>query len=176
MVISRSFALLLLILISCTMRLKPLLIERVDYEGNDFRIDGYYYYFGVTDDESYFEVYFFYKNGVAYHSSTTGTNCLEIENHILSEYHLQSMNNVPYRWGVYKVQGTEIQYSGWSTSVGGPYPAFKREWEILNDSTLYSREFDETWHFKEFSPKPDSTNRFIDANTLRHKPIHRINN
>ena len=159
-----SFFVLLLIFFSCTMRLKSLLIARADYNGNEFRIDGYYYYYWLTQDKTYFEAYFFYENGVIYHTCTVGTNELEIENYILSEYHLHSMNNVPYRWGVFCISENEneIIYSGWAPSEGGVYPAFKEKWKILNDTTLYSNKFDRTLYFKEFSPKPDSINRFIE--------------
>ncbi len=176
MVKSSVITLVFLVVISCTMRLKPLLFERVDYHGNKIKIDGYYYHSRTIDNVLHTSAYFFYRNGVYYRWGWSKASNLEIfESKIRDQEYLQHMNNVPYGWGVYIVLRDKIQYSGWSTSVGGSYPAFKGEWEILNDTTLYDRKFDETWYFKEFSPKPDSTNRFVDAKTLRHKPIRKIN-
>lgn len=79
----------------------------------------------------------------------------------MSKYAHENRNNVPYGWAIYKVLQGKILYSGWSTSVGDPYPAFEGELIIVNDTTLFNAHLDKKYSFKRFSPKPDSTNSFI---------------
>ncbi len=79
-----------------------------------------------------------------------------------------------YDWGVFQIDGTQIKYEKWVASEG-PFSAFTYEGVILNDTTFVINkgyrmmdidkkaptEVNWEYHFKEFSPKPDSTNRFI---------------
>ena len=60
----------------------------------------------------------------------------------------------------------------WYSPSGGGTPAYVREGKILNDTTFHittsyrsngseRHEKDEVYHFRQFYPKPDSTNNFI---------------
>ena len=73
---------------------------------------------------------------------------------------------------MFLIEDNNIKFDRWYPSER-PYQAFVREGVILNDTTFHitksyrsngnteARVRDEIYHFRKFSPKPDSTNRFI---------------
>lgn len=87
--------------------------------------------------------------------------------------------NTQIGWGVFNVTGSEIVIERWVTaSGGGTYPTQMLKGVIKNDTTIHFHTLigvhpvnynskkkvltiDETYHFRQFSPKPDSTNNFI---------------
>jgi hypothetical protein len=145
---------------------EELLLPRTNYEGNELKIDGYYYTYSDTDGTI---VEFLYRNGIilsAHHFSTTDLN--EVERRMVKIYDLLQKDKSS--WGVFVINGNTIQYSAWSTSVGGGLPTFKCVGTIENDTTFHiikevdgKKEYaiDHRYHFRQFSPKPDSTNNFI---------------
>jgi hypothetical protein len=157
---------LIVMLVLAACRDDELLLQRQPYIGNQLRIDGYYY----CQEDNGTIVEYLYRNGIilsAYHFSTTNLN--EVETKMLTEYDILKQDKS--RWGVFIIYGNNIEYSAWSTSVGGGLPAFKCIGTIDNDTTFRiiksinsdGKEFDynQIWHFRQFSPKPDSTNNFI---------------
>ena len=68
-----------------------------------------------------------------------------------------------YVYGLFQIEVSIIKIEKWVPSSGGPTKAYLREGEILNDTTFYlmHREKKEIYHFKQYSPKPDSTNKYI---------------
>lgn len=82
-------------------------------------------------------------------------------------------------WGVFSVNDFRIIIQRWQeASAGGAHPTRTIEGTILNDTTIHFhnligahpnnkrskkkiKAIDETYHFRQFSPKPDSTNVFI---------------
>jgi hypothetical protein len=83
-------------------------------------------------------------------------------------------NSKKYYWGVFQINGYKIKYEKW-VPINEPFPAVTYEGVILNDTTFvinkYYRmkdidkkaptEVNRVYHFKQFNPRPDSTNRFI---------------
>ena len=147
---------------------EDLMLPRTNYDGNELKINGYYY--SYSDNNGIYVKYLF-RNGIhlsAYYFSTTDLS--EVEKEMVQEYDLLQKDKS--RWGVFVINGNTIQYSAWSTSVGGGLPTFKAIGTIENDTTFRitksinnsdGREFerDDIYHFRQFSPKPDSTNIFI---------------
>lgn len=83
-----------------------------------------------------------------------------------------SYKKVKYRWGVFNVSGERISFERWYPSEK-PHKAFVRSGIILNDSTFVIKKsihsatgveklVNETYYFREFTHKPDSTNSFIE--------------
>ena len=83
-------------------------------------------------------------------------------------------NNKDYKstWGIFKVVNNVVMIERVIGSGGLRGLAFIDYGEILNDTTIHiyknedpytnvSSVKDDTLHFKQFSPKPDSTNVFI---------------
>ena len=66
-----------------------------------------------------------------------------------------------YMYGLFLIKDSIIKIEKWT--VGHNCYPYLREGKILNDTTFYlmHREKKEVYHFKQFSTKPDSTNRFI---------------
>ena len=146
-------------------------IQRRPYVGNQLRIDGYYY--RSIDDR--LTVYFLYQNGtILYGSGFPIDEQKEQEDKYKTTEWQSLVKKSKYRWGVFAIEGNIMQFERWYPSEP-PLEAYVREGEILNDTTFTIiqsyrvvdgqktevKEREETYHFKEFSPKPDSTNGFI---------------
>lgn len=147
-------------------------IQRTSYTGDELRIDGYYY---QEVDNSFFSIYFFYRNGVLLSAGGVFSNENAIEEYIKKEF----LRNEGYRknktfWGIFNIEGDTIKFERWYPSEP-PLKAYVREGEILNDTTFVITESyhlvdghradltqrNEVYHFKEFTPKPDSVNLFV---------------
>ena len=146
-----------------------LTLEKRPYTGNQLRIDGYYY----SKFRDIYVIYFFYRNGVLF----SGGHVFESE---LKKYEQKyqdgsfwddKKDNKLY-WGLYNIDSNDIMIEKWYPSSGGGMPVYLHSGEILNDTTFLitksvrpktgeEKELNEVYHFREFSPKPDSTNIFI---------------
>jgi hypothetical protein len=139
-------------------------ISKTPYTGNQLRIDGYY--FQLTPNIEWTETFFFYRNGIvlkSYINNDTG-----LFETVISFSKL--------RYGVFEISNENIKFEKWyPSSPGEGFPAYVRSGHILNDTTFVITESyrmkkgkktevdseNETYHFRQFSPKPDSTNSFI---------------
>ena len=148
-------------------------IQRTNYTGNQLRIDGYYY---EMLNNSYFSSYCFYENGTLIAPGGVFATISEMDNYIIKEFiSSQNYKNYKSNWGVFKIENSNIKFEKWYPSSGGGLPAYVREGNIINDTTFVIsvsyrmkkgkktevKARNETYHFKQFSPKPDSTNNFI---------------
>ena len=146
-------------------------LERRDYNGDELKIDGYYY----QTYGNYLSIYFLYRNGtIMYWGGGYSVNEIEqLENEFLNSYYIKSAQDDKTRWGVFQIKEDSIKFEKW-------YPRFPagtamRSGNILNDTTFIIietykmvdgektqfKELNEIYHFKKFSPKPDSTQSFI---------------
>ncbi|MDR2586191.1 MAG: hypothetical protein LBC84_08250 [Prevotellaceae bacterium] len=142
---------------------EKLTLQRRDYVGNELRTDGYYYshwasYNSLFDNNT--AIMFFYRNGVVLNAlSYDGINLERIENEMVLYYDI--IQKYKSGWGVFIIDKDIIMCEQWSTSAGGGLPVYRRNGRIENETTFTFNNIHETWHFKQFSPKPDSTNSFI---------------
>lgn len=148
-------------------------LKKVDYTGNQIRIDGYYY---QIKDDYHFDIYFFYNNGIIIAAGGVFNSIIEMNEYINNEF-LNDMNYQNYKsnWGVFNINKNIIQFERWYPS-DPPLKAYIRAGTILNDTTFHITESyrmkdgekteidveDEIYHFKQLSPKPDSTNSFVE--------------
>lgn len=167
---------------------EPLSLNKQNYVSNNLITNGYYYALkdkeeGFTLNEKKYNTFFLYKNGIYFggkglYSANVSLDSLDF---IISKKvsNLVKHEQLQYEWGVFKVNGSEIKIERWITAAGGgTYPTQILTGEIKNDTTInfhtllgayplnYGRKkktikIDETYHFRQFSPKPDSTNNFI---------------
>ena len=159
----------------CTTLIPPddkLTLTRENYEGKELRIDGYYYRLDYTKAEGYYDTYFFYKNGIVLYPGTISESTLNKFIEYLQNFD-KSKNNYKSSWGVFLITDSIIKFEKWyPSSAFEPTPTYIREGKILNDTTFQITKtyrgngselkvVDEIYHFKKFSPKPDSTNVFI---------------
>lgn len=135
----------------------PLHFQRMDYQGNDFRMDGFYY-------SNRFCIFHFYRNGVAF-----GGGFGKDFNNLLTSWNAliqrpKYSQQTPMEWGVFLVNYPEIKLEHWHSGSGARYPTAQYAGKILNDTTLLltGGPFGtDTFHFHAMPTKPDSTTRFI---------------
>jgi len=163
-----------IVFMPCCNKLFPdekLSLQRVDYNGNELRIGGYYYCQEVTETHSITTVMFLYQNGVVLSSGSFSTIDLnDVEEELPDRYNL--LKKYKDGWGVFLVTDNNIEYEMWNASTGYSLPIIKRKGYIENDTTFHITEtyFSDSkqtdykefiYHFKQFSNKPDSTNVYI---------------
>jgi len=173
-----SFILTIGCLTSCYVLYKPiedkLTLTKQVYSGCQLRIDGYYYY---SADNKLYDTYFLYRDGLIINGggSSSLTPFESFEKEFSSSYTNEYLSNSKYAWGLFNIQGDSILIERWYPSSGGPLPVYMRMGKVLNDTTFVITESyrmkkgkktevdseSETYHFRQFSPKPDSTNIFI---------------
>ena len=168
---------MLFVMQNCTRQISfkddELSIQRTDYLGDELRIDGYYYL--IYGDGNYMSETFFYRNGMLLKGNAGLVNNIEEhENNYSNGSFYDVVKDSKSVWGVFKVTGNKIFFEKWYPTEG-PLPAYVRSGVILNDTTFHITEVyrmqngektdlsttDEIYHFKQFSPKPDSTNVFV---------------
>jgi len=154
-------------------RAEDLTIPLRSYNGTELRTNGYYYWiYENTLGQSICEICFLYRNGVIlYGGAHLMSELPEVEASFTSGEYDASTNNRT-NWGRFEVIGNYIRYQRWFPSSGGPAPVYLNTGVILNDTLFHLthsrkvhgedsvRSLDEYYHFKELSPKPDSTNSF----------------
>ncbi|GAB1415276.1 hypothetical protein MASR2M117_06820 [Paludibacter sp.] len=132
------------------------------------RLDGYYYWWHIEPKYKYVGVNVFYQNGVAF-SFGLSDSTDNFENELL-------MGNLTFNsklhWGLYYIREDSLLKNGFGVLAGTHYisEVFSK-YVILNDTTILLKEkrfadgsidyYNDTLHFKQFSPKPDSTNIYI---------------
>lgn len=153
---------------------EELTLPKQFYNGNELRIDGYYYYkYYPNENEVYYGTYFFFENGIILQGDAVNENRIEeLENKFKTLEWQNSIKKYKDGWGIFNINKNKILFEMWYPNSPGQPKVYIREGEILNDTTFHitvsyrpdgseRREKDEVYHFKKFSPKPDSTNNFI---------------
>ncbi len=165
----------LIVLNSCQLLFCPeenLSFKKTPYYGNDLKLKGYYYH--SYDNNRFLSIYFFYRNSVVYYLGSFSSNDWKQngETHYQNITKKVTQKNIKYCWGLFVIRENYISFEKWYPS-DGPDPIYIRSGHILNDTTFIitqsmrpdSTEVEdeyEIYHFKQFSPKPDSTSKFIE--------------
>ncbi len=147
-------------------------IERTLYTGNELRIDGYYYHEFAASGKTFLTVDFFYKNGIYLTGYTFNKEELEErEEKFQNREFYNNIKDEKESWGVFIINNNSIIIEKWYYPYQlHPASTIKYYGTIMNDTTFTItkikdedgvRERNDIYHFKEFSPKPDSTNKFI---------------
>jgi hypothetical protein len=147
-----------------------LTLQRTNYSGNELRIDGYYYNIWSG---GFYGLRIFYGNGtVKKIGSPSGSSISDADNYV-STISAEIMTK-KYGWGVFIINGSSIKLEEWLTG-SNKLAAYTKEGTILNDTTFkFTQSYrlvggvktevsalDETYNFRQYSPKPDSTNQYI---------------
>ncbi len=171
---------LLFVLAACSMRYAPIGMADRSVAPGVLRLDGYYVVNTTHKSDPEQEVtryHFFYENGTMFFfSSFPGrANDEYVEsNHMRRMKNTESIGRNIYRWGGFSVnRKQEIVFEKWEPSSGGKVKTCVSRGSVLNDSTFIITEYvnnyypakvyslRDTFHFRPFSPKPDSTNAFV---------------
>ena len=128
--------------------------------------DGYY----ITG-ENLGITFFLYKNGVFLQGFAFDMmEKTEVENSYKNGDFYNSIKDNKLHWGLFRVSSNEIIIEGWQPTGGGSFSTYSLKGEIPNDTTIHIMQkwshgkkeaYNEIYHFKQFNPKPDSTNSFI---------------
>lgn len=148
-------------------------LSRSDYNGNQLRVDGYFY---QERDGYFYTMYCLYTNGMLLYlgGGFSQAEVIELEDRIRNGSFYASAKEFKNNWGVFNIENNTIKFEKWYAG-DPPLKAYVRAGEIINDTTFVINESyrmqggkktevrakAETYHFKAFSPKPDSTNKFI---------------
>ena len=148
-----------LFLISCTRKQDMLTIQRQDYTGNELRLDGFYTSIDEFNGEKHYAVYFLYENGVVFYTTVYSDDKEKMK----EKLELFDSSNHITSWGVFVVNNNTITIEKWWPGNGYNAPVVKTNGTIKNDTsfTLNRSSFID-YFFTPFSPKPDSTNTFIE--------------
>jgi hypothetical protein len=145
-----------------------LTLPKQNYDGDQLRMDGYFYSYSDND----YQIYFLYRNGTVLKSPfISSENLYSSEQEFANGIFYNHAIKRKYYWGRFIINGTTIKNELWKPNTG-PFEAYTTEGIILNDTTFKmtksyrsckpkkDREFETLYHFKQFSPKPDSTNSY----------------
>jgi len=158
----RFIAIIMFVMIFSNCEDGELSLQRIPYTGNDIRMDGYYYKFWSSFNSASIDnttAFFLFRNGIILAAGSFGSiNLNDVDEKLLDRYKFLEKQKIG--WGVYNVKGNKIVFEQWTTSVGGGLPVYKDSYNIENDTTL-TDPYGGVYHFRQFSPKPDSTNNFI---------------
>lgn len=160
-------SILLLALVSC-FRESTLYLPEENQKGR-LKMSGLYY---IIKDTTMYS-FILYENGLYLY--TFGTSCQTVDCQIASieKYSERDtkMNFYDYKgsWGIYSILDDRIQINRYFGIGLASYGIQELEGYILNDTTIRFTHFnnrkmdeEEIYQFHHFSPKPDSTNKFID--------------
>jgi hypothetical protein len=144
-------------------------MRKTPYAGNELRIDGYYY--SNPYNENSICVAVLYRDGFCIHTRITPDQDTlnHIENQILLNVALiDKLKNAPSHIGVFRIMYPDIVIEAWEYRN----TTFSHYGEIVNDTTFIVRKQINNrtndvytqkliYKFKQFSPKPDSANRYV---------------
>lgn len=146
-------------------------IQKINYNGNSLRIDGYYY----DEDDDYKSILIFYQNGILLSLICDTHKIDKLKEKIANKSFFDQRNSYRFDWGLFRIECDSIKFEKWA-AYDGYKPAFLHSGYILNDTTFIitsvssnSKIFDKPkytktntlYRFKQLPRKPDSTNKFI---------------
>lgn len=176
--VSKFHFIFFILLIAC--KDQQLVIRRSSgqVENNSIRLNGFYWSKVVNPKEVWYKTFFLYKNGtLLYGGGINNINTFPKDMADFRKYTRMNSDSVVEQttkssWGIYNIKGKSFEFEKWEPSSGGPLKTVIRRGRILNDTTFIITEkinhydgktyqVQDTFHFMPYSPKPDSTNRFI---------------
>jgi len=143
-----------------------------NYTGS-LRTNGYYYLTISNSSEDRALCYFLYRDGtLMYGGAPLVADVPAREAEYINGAWAASAAPEKTFWGIFQITNNDILFDQWYLRDGGILAAYQTNGVILNDSTFMmtssNREgldgvpLEEVYHFKALSPKPDSTNQFLD--------------
>jgi len=133
---------------------------------NKLMLNGYYY--DTVKISGYVNIYLFYKNGIF--NNQNSYNYLEIENNNI-ELTVDTIDKG--NWGLYLIKEDSLEIQQWMPSYSNCKRIVIEKGVIINDTCFKIDKWkfsdENEWKkdssffiFKQYSPKPDSTNSFFD--------------
>jgi len=149
------------------------------YNGNELRLDGYYYKSYVNNYDTIVGVGFLYKNGVAsgFNNGYSNKDIPYLDSMIQdSSWYFDRMNDI-ISWGIFAVDSNKIKIEMWWYGGIRSYITRTLTGTIQNDTTFTISEIDNSmlekpwiYHFRYFPSKPDSLNNFVKFDYIPNYP------
>ncbi len=149
-------------------------LEKIPYDKTQLRIDGYYYCIdSISYSKDYYQRFCFYKNGVVLDLGSNAYPDLETVDSMIYN-NSYDYNEKRLNWGIFNIEENVIKFEKYIASEGFNQYTYIRKGKILNDTTFRITLFycgqnddensvlDEIYHFRAFTPKPDSVNSWIE--------------
>lgn len=144
-------------------------LKKESYNGNEIRTNGYYCIYNSRFKVNAITI--FYRNGIV-HNQFSASSLSIFEEELRNGTYNDQNNNFKQCWGLFSIKVDEIKIENIIGMGGLSSIAYIDYGKILNDTTIhfykhkesysnYSEVMDDTLHFKQFTPKPDSINVFI---------------
>ncbi|MFW5762497.1 MAG: hypothetical protein ACOCXH_16100 [Cyclobacteriaceae bacterium] len=154
---------------SCEKLNDEITLKKEPYQGSNLKINGYYYRY-ITDSSKVSPL-FLYRNGVAI-TEFAQINKNKLEEKIKTGEYYNLIKDDPTDWGLYIVEDDNIKIEHLIGRGCIKLYSYLYIGTILNDTTILFTEHNASegsddnkcnnlYHFKKFSPKPDSTNQFV---------------
>lgn len=137
-------------------------------------LKGYYYSNTAYNSPDLLTIYFLYENGVIYYGGSIREKSLIAADNYIRENLLNSSISSPDKisLGVFNIINDLIQFERWEASTGYKANTVTRKGKILNNYSFLitekiyhynnSREsVQDTFYYRPFLPKPDSTNKWV---------------
>jgi len=138
---------------------EELTMKKTPYIGTEIQMDGYYSVF--DKDYNQYSNLIFYSNGILLSFSYSK----EYADFYRDKKIINLIRDTKERWNLYQISNDSIAIQGWTLNNNYQYVIKNIKAKIINDTTISLKSVkNESWisyHFKRFSPKPDSTNVFI---------------
>lgn len=152
--------LILMFLLLCSCQKENLTFPAESYNGTELKINGYYYHPIVSENITTCKM--FYRNGMVLYFTLSGTDTNTLDNQIWDMYNIFS--NDKTSWRSFQITNNSLKIAGWNLIMTSDIP---EEVAIIENDTTFKiilRVTDnegysagETYHFRQFSSKPDST-------------------
>jgi len=167
--IIRLFIIIILLTGSCITSQVTLIQNQDEFPAQSIKIDGFYYY--KWKDGGY-SIKFIYGNGTILSLGGTpdeNQSIREIADKIISRWEESNYQENKYLWGAIFLEEAKLQIKRWQAAGLSPDYVKTVSGIILSDSSfviesIKGKRLDEPriYHFHPYSPKPDSTNSFIE--------------
>lgn len=160
-------------LLSCsTVRVDKMSMDRVDYNGSEIKISGFYFREHWDDNSIYAHtILVFYQNGVYLNKLIYSKDLQEVieylnDNRLVSGSKIdsgpQNIYRLPFNWGIYKVEKQKVLYERWISTPGwARYKTVSSYSDIIDAETLKDSIRGDIYSYKEYYPKPDSISCFF---------------
>lgn len=142
-------------------------IDKNPFNGIELRIDGYYY----TGNGDNTTVIVLFQNGVILYAGS-GRNLDGFEELFRGNDFVSGLKDNPFSWGLYEIKNDTISFEKYASYGSPKLYVYKTSALIEKDTTFHvflrsrsdgteKEKLDYSYYFKQFSPKPDSTNNII---------------
>ena len=150
-----KYLLLLLLVYSGCKGPEELSFEVTNYLQEDINFNGLYY------NQSTFEYFIFFQNGVYHTAIATEKNLQWIVDYFADSDNYEGIEDLPYFWGAYIESSINtIEMEGWlSNDGGGGYPLYSKSGSIISPTEILLD--GNPFIFEPLTSKPDSVLSWI---------------